>query len=65
MLVIAKHIVRKRRAPYGARGLKLLLTMGILLIGGRAPYGARGLKYRTDGKPDGEAIVAPRMGRED
>ena len=37
VLVIAKHIVRKRRPPRGGRGLKFLLTMGILLIGGVAP----------------------------
>ena len=54
-----------RRAPYGARGLKFLLTMGILLIGGRAPYGARGLKSRLLTLCSFLRRVAPRMGRVD
>ena len=34
------------RAPYGARGLKLLIGGAIGIFGRRrAPYGARGLKY--------------------
>ena len=33
-----------RRAPYGARGLKSLLSWGVFLVLRRAPYGARGLK---------------------
>ena len=32
------------RAPYGARGLKLLIGGAIGIFGRRAPYGARGLK---------------------
>ena len=54
-----------RRAPYGARGLKLQIYMPDEVAPSRAPYGARGLKCNTvlpdeKGKP-----VAPRMGRVD
>ena len=34
------------RAPYGARGLKLIVGLGIAVAVGRAPYGARGLKFQ-------------------
>ena len=36
-----------RRAPYGARGLKLIRTNNPRAVARRAPYGARGLKPST------------------
>ena len=55
-----------RRAPYGARGLKLRkqLRIGRIQLG-RAPYGARGLKLLRLPSPDQANDVAPRMGRVD
>ena len=38
--------VSPRRAPHGARGLKLLVIIyRFPVAGGRAPHGARGLKH--------------------
>ena len=64
--MLSNNEYAQSRAPYGARGLKFLLTMGILLIGGgRAPYGARGLKLLIGGAIGIFGRVAPRMGRVD
>ena len=43
--ITADHVVEKRRAPQGARGLKFAIA-GIVLriLRRRAPQGARGLK---------------------
>ena len=46
-MVVLIPIIRDdiRRAPYGARGLKLDATHSVIQLAvGRAPYGARGLK---------------------
>ena len=53
------------RAPYGARGLKLIGIKGIGLAASRAQYGARGLKYHVRGQQCPAILVAPRMGRVD
>ena len=57
------HITR--RAPYGARGLKLNLMLLEKSLLSRAPYGARGLKYHQSASLFGRQPVAPRMGRVD
>ena len=54
-----------RRAPYGARGLKLVSAEPRKAGHGRAPYGARGLKSLPSGCRQTSAGVAPRMGRVD
>ena len=50
------------RTPQGVRGLKLLLTMGILLIGGSHP--ARGAWIEIEIQLDDQlaVLVAPRKG---
>ena len=54
------------RAPYGARGLKLLiLRIWPTVAAGRAPYGARGLKYLMLPALLSASLVAPRTGRVD
>ena len=42
---VSKGSQAKRRAPQGARGLKLPLDKVSALPAGRAPQGARGLKF--------------------
>ena len=49
-----------RRAPYGARGLKSIISHSHKLLLGRAPYGARGLKlrhgWRLQGTPESRPV---------
>ena len=45
-IVYALEMKKTSRAPYGARGLKYIRVVGLLVEVGRAPYGARGLKFR-------------------
>ena len=54
-----------RRAPYGARGLKLVSAEPRKAGHGRAPYGARGLKFGLELVNKRLVFVAPRMGRVD
>ena len=54
------------RAPHGARGLKYGLVPAHGYALRRAPHGARGLKSANLwAVADGNAAVAPRMGRVD
>ena len=46
-IVYALEMKKTSRAPYGARGLKYIRVVGLLVEVGRAPYGARGLKSRA------------------
>ena len=43
---VDKLLTVSGRAPYGARGLKSQVPVGLRVELSRAPYGARGLKYR-------------------
>ena len=61
---IVEHLANSR-APYGARGLKLLIGGAIGIFGRRAPYGARGLKLKLTRAVVLMVDVAPRMGRVD
>ena len=55
----------RRRAPYGARGLKFRWILAQHNSQGRAPYGARGLKLFMVTLLLIITQVAPRMGRVD
>ena len=54
-----------RRAPHGARGLKLCAREERRVVLSRAPHGARGLKLLARHHRPGLVEVAPRMGRVD
>jgi len=58
-----QHLTDGGRAPYGVRGLKLLM-LGKFHAGfaRRAPYGVRGLKLYRQGVAAFGNKVAPRMG---
>ena len=53
------------RAPRGARGLKLILIVGMFGVLRRAPRGARGLKYALGERTACRHTVAPLAGRVD
>ena len=64
--ICTSSTMRKRRAPYGARGLKCSqVPDGTPPAKRRAPYGARGLKYVASSLSARSQAVAPRMGRVD
>ena len=65
MVPTTSHLSNKSRAPYGARGLKLVITTTSHLSNSRAQYGARGLKSAYGETPSAAVNVAPRMGRVD
>ena len=54
-----------RRAPHGARGLKLVAVADEVHDFSRAPHGARGLKSALFVLAQYILPVAPRTGRED
>ena len=51
-----------RRAPHGARGLKLACGADRARCEGRAPHGARGLKHRTSGNASMPIASRPAWG---
>mgnify|MGYP001688358866 CR=1 FL=1 len=60
-----KTIIARRRAPHGARGLKLLCLCLRRTRRRRAPHGARGLKPENMVYRLGFKAVAPHTGRVD
>ena len=55
-----------RRAPRGARGLKLIMSfIALVSLIRRAPRGARGLKYEVTNNAQSETGVVPLAGHVD
>ena len=61
-LQTAWNTTRYGRAPYGARGLKCLVSGFCKNHGGRAPYGARGLKLKKPKAMQGTGTSRPVWG---